>query len=313
MSEVFVSRDIGASEALLREHYSAMRIRPSGGRHFLRMDQRRLGRVRLDHNTFGMTLDVEADPLGAVVIARVLAGNASYGRGDDDRRYRRGEVYLSADPGEGFRATLDNFQGAIAVLDPGLLDEVAEPSPGAGSAVHLVSPDACSARAAELWWRTYCFVRESADASTSESLSPIFEQEAARLLGAATLAAFPSTADPDPTIEDRHDAHTQTVRRAAEFIDANAWRDITIREIAEAAGVTIRAVQLSFRRHLDTTPTAYLRGVRLEYVHDELVAKNPDRTTVSEVAGRWGFCNFGRFAAQYRMRFGELPGQTLRH
>jgi AraC-like DNA-binding protein len=222
-------------------------------------------------------------------------------------------VYVSADPDEDFRATLDNFQGAVAVLDPALLGEVAEPSPGARRAVRLVGHDPCSARAAELWWRTYCFVRDSVDASTSETLSPIFEQEAARLLAAATLAAFPTTADPDPTIEDRRDAHTQTVRRAADFIEANAWRDITIKEIADAAGVTIRSVQLSFRRHLDTTPTAYLRGVRLEYVHDELASNGPDRTTVSEVAGRWGFCNFGRFAAQYRTRFGELPAQTLRH
>jgi AraC-like DNA-binding protein len=313
MTEVFVSRDVGASEALLREHYSATRIRPADHRHLLRIDQRRLGRVRLDRDTFGMTLDLEAAPLGAVVIARVLAGRASHHGGPVDRCYRRGDVYVPAHPDREFRANIDNFQGAVAVLDPGLLDEVAEPSPGAGSAVRLVSHEPCSERAAELWWRTYCFVRDSADASLSESRSPIFEQEAARLLGAATLAAFPSTADADPTIEDRRDAHSLTARRASEFIDANAWRDITIKEIAEAAGVTVRAVQLSFRRHLDTTPTAYLRGVRLEYVRDELVANDPGRTTVSEVAGRWGFCNFGRFAAQYRTRFGELPAQTLRH
>ncbi|MBA2956093.1 helix-turn-helix domain-containing protein [Nocardioides sp. MAH-18] len=313
MTEVFVSRDVGASEALLREHYSAMRVRPTDGRHLLRMDQRRLGRLRLDQNTFGMTLEVEAAPLGAVVVARVLAGTASYGRGHDERRYRRGDLYVTADPDEGFCATLDDFQGAIAVLDPSLLDEIAEPSPGAGSTVRLVSLDPSSASAADLWWRTYCFVRDSTDAAGSEALSPIFEQEARRLLGAATVAAFPSTADVEPTIEDRRDAHTRTLRRAAQFIEANAWRDITIKEIAEAAGVTIRTVQLSFRRHLDTTPTAYLRGVRLQYIHDELVANDPARTTVSEVASRWGFCNFGRFAAQYRTQFGELPAHTLRH
>lgn len=309
MTEVFVSRDIDASEALLREHYSAMQITPSDERHLLRIDQQRLGRVRFDRNTFGMSLDLEAAPLGTVVIARLLAGTASYLRRAGEGHYQRGDVYVSADPDEEFRASLDNFQGAVVVLDPSLLDEVAEPSPGVG-AVRLVSHEPRSPRAAELWWRTYCFVRDSV--STSGSPSPIFEQEAARLLAAATLAAFPNTSDADPTIEDRHDAHTRTVRRAAEFIDANAWRDISIKEIADAAGVTTRAVQLSFRRHLDTTPTAYLRGVRLEYVHDALVATDPDRTTVSEVAGRWGFCNFGRFAAQYRSRFGELPGQTLR-
>jgi AraC-like DNA-binding protein len=30
------------------------------------------------------------------------------------------------------------------------------------------------------------------------------------------------------------------------------------------------------------------------------------------VAQRWGFMHYGRFAAQYRQRFGCLPGETLR-
>jgi AraC-like DNA-binding protein len=32
---------------------------------------------------------------------------------------------------------------------------------------------------------------------------------------------------------------------------------------------------------------------------------------VSEIALRWGFGHFGRFAAEYRRRFGESPSQTL--
>jgi transcriptional regulator GlxA family with amidase domain len=43
------------------------------------------------------------------------------------------------------------------------------------------------------------------------------------------------------------------------FVDDNAHRDISITDIASAVHVTIRAAQLAFRRHLSTTPTAYLR------------------------------------------------------
>jgi AraC-like DNA-binding protein len=38
----------------------------------------------------------------------------------------------------------------------------------------------------------------------------------------------------------------------------------------------------------------------------------PDNTTsVTAVAARYGFTHFGRFAAAYRRRFGELPSVTF--
>ena len=37
------------------------------------------------------------------------------------------------------------------------------------------------------------------------------------------------------------------------FIDEHAHQDITAADIAGAARVTIRTIQLAFRRHLDTT------------------------------------------------------------
>jgi transcriptional regulator GlxA family with amidase domain len=47
-------------------------------------------------------------------------------------------------------------------------------------------------------------------------------------------------------------------------------------------------------------------------VHDELREADPHVTTVSQVAGRWGFLYLGRFAAAYREKFGERPSDTLR-
>lgn len=55
-----------------------------------------------------------------------------------------------------------------------------------------------------------------------------------------------------------------------------------------------------------------VRDVRLHRVHDELREADPHVTTVSQVAGRWGFLYLGRFAAAYREKFGERPSDTLR-
>jgi hypothetical protein len=47
-------------------------------------------------------------------------------------------------------------------------------------------------------------------------------------------------------------------------------------------------------------------------VHDELRETDPRVTTVSQVAGRWGFLYLGRFTAAYREKFGGRPSDTLR-
>jgi transcriptional regulator GlxA family with amidase domain len=127
-----------------------------------------------------------------------------------------------------------------------------------------------------------------------------------------TLATFPNTALTDPTIEDRRDAHPDTLRRAVTFIDEHAHEDITIADIAAAACVGIRAVQLAFRRHLDTTPLEYLRRVRLDHAHRELQAADPARETVTAMACRWGFTSTSRFTAYYREVYRVVPSYTLR-
>jgi transcriptional regulator GlxA family with amidase domain len=56
---------------------------------------------------------------------------------------------------------------------------------------------------------------------------------------------------------------------------------------------------------------SYLRRIRLERAHHELLAADPARTTVTAVASRWGFASPSRFTACYRAAFGTLPSLTL--
>ncbi|MFG2819644.1 helix-turn-helix domain-containing protein [Kitasatospora sp. NPDC048365] len=65
------------------------------------------------------------------------------------------------------------------------------------------------------------------------------------------------------------------------------------------------------RRHLDTTPLAHLRRVRLDAAHRDLLAADPRTTTVTEIAVRWGFAHPGHFAAHYRDAYRTSPSTTL--
>ncbi|MEU6786091.1 AraC family transcriptional regulator [Nonomuraea angiospora] len=102
------------------------------------------------------------------------------------------------------------------------------------------------------------------------------------------------------------------LRRATRYCEEHAGEPIRLGDIAAAARVSVRTLQLGFREHLQTTPMAYLRSVRLAHVHADLVriADADSRTTVTEVALRWGFTHLGRFAALYRQTYGRLPSST---
>jgi AraC-like DNA-binding protein len=100
------------------------------------------------------------------------------------------------------------------------------------------------------------------------------------------------------------------IRRAEEFIRANADEAMTVESVARAAGCSIRALQLGFRRFRNTTPMAALRQARLEQARDEIV-RSDGALSVIDVAARHGFGNAGRFSDLYRNAFGEYPSETL--
>jgi AraC-like DNA-binding protein len=101
------------------------------------------------------------------------------------------------------------------------------------------------------------------------------------------------------------------VRRAEEFMRANAAAPIRLEHVAAAAGCSIRTLNAVFRQFRDTTPLTALHKVRLEQVRAEL-SQSVTAASIGGIARRYGFTNPGRFAAAYRRRFGEAPSETAR-
>jgi AraC-like DNA-binding protein len=101
------------------------------------------------------------------------------------------------------------------------------------------------------------------------------------------------------------------LRRAERFMIENADAPITVSDVADHLGVSLRSLQAGFRQWRESTPTAFLRRARLQLVRDELL-RSGEETNVSTVALRYGFSHLGRFSAHYRSIFGEEPSLTLR-
>ena len=101
------------------------------------------------------------------------------------------------------------------------------------------------------------------------------------------------------------------VRRADDFMRANAAVPIRMEQVAAAAGCSVRILNEVFREFRDTTPLAALHTIRLEQVRAEL-NHNVTGASIGEISRCYGFTNPGRFAAAYRRRFGESPADTVR-
>jgi AraC-like DNA-binding protein len=100
------------------------------------------------------------------------------------------------------------------------------------------------------------------------------------------------------------------LRRAIDYMHANVAAPITIADIAEASGIAGRTLFQYFRDFRGTSPMRYLRDARFEKVQEAL-KRGQAEESVAQVARRWGFSHLGRFAVEYRKRFGESPSDVL--
>ncbi len=163
---------------------------------------------------------------------------------------------------------------------------------------------------AEPWVLTRRLI-EAFDALEQSALDPSLAQPVAdELLGLALRldrAEGPvrKVRAPSPTIRLR------AIRRIEDYLEAHPGSVPTIPQLCALADVSERTLEYAFRDHLGSTPVRYLRLRRLMLARRRL--QNPDSTSdrVTEIAIACGFFELGRFAADYRTHFGELPSETL--
>ncbi|RLJ65227.1 helix-turn-helix domain-containing protein [Sulfurisoma sediminicola] len=128
------------------------------------------------------------------------------------------------------------------------------------------------------------------------------------------LATLDVARDFEPSRSDRtRQAQTRIVQSAENHALSLGGSGIYVTDLCRVAGVSERSLQYAFKEVLGLTPMAYLTRLRLHRVRQALLAANPESTTVSAEALRWGFWHFGEFSRSYRDCFGELPSDTLRN
>ena len=305
----FATTDPDVARELMGASYVDAKLRFRGGTANLRLEHDRsdLGSVRLDDVRHTLTTDYEAGPRDCLQIVRVVDHTMTYETDGEVRHFGPGDVFLAAQPDRSLTARIDQARLQTVGLDLSLLAEVTDEPPL--EAVRRFRAGALPPVQTEFWQRAVTYATNTLSRPGAEA--PLVLDALRRLLATASVTAFTPGGVFDVP-RDRADATPTTVRRAVAFIEANPDLEIGVADAARAAHVSVRALQLAFRRHLDTTPMAYLRRVRLDRVHTDLLAADPNDTTVTTVTARWGFQAVGRFSADYRNTYGEYPRDTLR-
>lgn len=104
--------------------------------------------------------------------------------------------------------------------------------------------------------------------------------------------------------------HLGVLARFEDLLQAEPFPQMP--KLCAALGVSERTLRECCKKHLGMGPSRYRHLRRMQQVHRALRSENPDTASVSGVAGRYGFRDLGRLAANYRALYGELPSATLR-
>jgi AraC-like DNA-binding protein len=315
----FATDDPETAYAMICERYTESTFRLSGHRDGFRLQLRGTDTDAFTFERMRQSVAFRSSTTpseSSLFVARASAGRCEIVCEEREVRFGAGETVM-IDPHRPMDVLLDDVDYDVVRLDLAATRRLAAEVSGlAPDAVRFGLTRPVSPRRERHWQAVGEYVRRDVLGDDEIAASPLARAEAFRLLASALVTTFPNTAldaVEDPTRAGPGSAEPGVVRRAVAFVEEHAGEPIDVGDIAAAAGIGARGLQHAFRRHRDTTPRAFLVGVRLERAHRELRDGDPTRgDTVAAVARRWGFTHLGRFTAAYRARYGCTPSETLR-
>ena len=105
------------------------------------------------------------------------------------------------------------------------------------------------------------------------------------------------------------DAGAAVVRKVEAYLEHHAADPIDMPTVARETASSLSSIYRAFQRHRGYTPMEFLGDVRMRLARTRLLNAGPE-DHVTAIALSCGFGHLGRFAGEYRRRFGESPKQT---
>jgi AraC-like DNA-binding protein len=123
----------------------------------------------------------------------------------------------------------------------------------------------------------------------------------------ALLAAVLTMAGDDLTLPRRSRESLRVVAAADQLLRSDPARPVYTDGLCVALAVSPSKLFNAYRAVYRMSPHQFLKCRRLSMVRQALRSATPGRASVKRAALMHGFVNLGRFAAEYRAMFGEIP------
>ncbi|HET9895496.1 MAG TPA: AraC family transcriptional regulator [Streptosporangiaceae bacterium] len=280
----------------------------------IRLHSYKLGSVLVSYLSFGAKSQLRLNDLQSRYLVHIpLAGSVIVSCGDDRQIIKPGAGAVCS-PGESVTILCSADCGLLVVgMDSNLLQahtrSLLHPRPT--TPLRFEIPMDITLGDARDWHEMLISLVNLADNQIRLLDHPLVVADLERALMTGLVVAQPNTYT--SLFDERGSGHKRgSIETAILLINTDPARNHTVASLARAAGVSVRTLEKQFQRRLGVPPYRYLRHVRLERSRAELTATTDREISVSEVAARWGFNHFGRFAQDYYSLYNEKPSETLR-
>ncbi|MEN2741705.1 AraC family transcriptional regulator [Microbacterium sp. X-17] len=295
--------------AVLNDMYSGVEMEPHPEKFGLDLSAVGDERFAILHEQWTSSGRFQMEPQPIVIVVEVTEGawDCSIGRTPVDTTRPSLFPAAAADASWQDSFTVNGTQLDARQINTFAADHFATP----GLRVAFTGSAPVSMSLQRSWEATTAFVRDNVVTEEALLSNDLIRDRAFEILISCLLVTFPNNTLDLPAGHDGARALPAAVRRAIGYMEEHLSEPIRLEDLAGAARLSPRGLQDVFLRILGTSPTRYLRGLRMEAARADLRAAKPG-DTVATIAHRWGFVHVPRFAAAYRDAFGENPSETLR-
>ncbi len=214
---------------------------------------------------------------------------------------------LLMDPRYGLDAVVEsNFSAYTFSVNDDCLRKLAE-------VYQLPDPVSEAARAGserELPSQQLTAIRSSLEEALLQSETHVAQEMTRSLIeseipGMVLRCWFGANDRPSPQARNR----TRVLRKALDYIAAFPQEPLTVERLCMASAGSMSTLERAFAEHFGVSPKRYLMLSRFSGVRRALL-NITDTRSITSVANEWGFWHMGKFAADYKRIFGQLPSET---